>query len=156
MSENISSGHPQQGEACDSAHEQPALRSKDAEMSEKDPSTNDTSPEELENGSPSPSISETQQSDHERDIVFWDGPADSANPLNWSTTKKGVNLSVLSAMTFLTPLASSFFAPGIPELMREFGSDSSFLATFVVSVYILGWALGPLVCYYAGLLRFTG
>ncbi len=30
------------------------------------------------------------------------------------------------------------FAPGVPQLMEEFGSDSPELAAFVVSVYVLG------------------
>ena len=37
------------------------------------------------------------------------------------------------------------FAPGVSELMREFKSDNLELASFVVSVYVLGFAFGPLV-----------
>lgn len=37
------------------------------------------------------------------------------------------------------------FAPGVPDIMREFGSTNENLATFVVSVYVLGFALGPLI-----------
>lgn len=37
------------------------------------------------------------------------------------------------------------FAPGVPELMIEFGSKSSELASFCVSVYVLGFAAGPMV-----------
>lgn len=33
---------------------------------------------------------------------------------------------------------------GIPELMREFNSSSSVLASFVVSIYVLGYAIGPM------------
>lgn len=29
-------------------------------------------------------------------------------------------------------------APGVPQIMKEFGNDSPELAAFVVSVYILG------------------
>lgn len=36
------------------------------------------------------------------------------------------------------------FAPGVPELMIEFKSTSSELASFCVSVYILGFAAGPM------------
>ena len=36
------------------------------------------------------------------------------------------------------------FAPGVPELMEEFKSKNVLLASFVVSVYILGFAIGPL------------
>lgn len=44
-----------------------------------------------------------------------------------------------------SPLASSMFAPGIPRVMRDFHSNSDSLATFVVSVYVLGFAIGPLL-----------
>lgn len=44
-----------------------------------------------------------------------------------------------------SPLASSMFAPGIPQVMRDFHSNSESLATFVVSVYVLGFAIGPLL-----------
>jgi multidrug resistance protein len=36
------------------------------------------------------------------------------------------------------------FAPGVPEVMREFHSTSTTLASLVVSIYILGYAFGPL------------
>jgi MFS family permease len=37
------------------------------------------------------------------------------------------------------------FAPGVPALMTEFGSRSSELGSFCVSVYVLGYATGPMV-----------
>lgn len=37
------------------------------------------------------------------------------------------------------------FAPGVPQVMAEFKENSVLLATFVVSVYILGFAFGPLI-----------
>lgn len=40
---------------------------------------------------------------------------------------------------------SSMFAPGVPDIMRDFDSTSPNLATFVVSVYVLGFAFGPLL-----------
>ena len=43
------------------------------------------------------------------------------------------------------PLASSMFAPGVPEVMTEFKSSNELLASFVVSVYVLGYAFGPLL-----------
>lgn len=75
-------------------------------------------------------------------IVFWDGDDDPENPQNWSNGLKWGNIACLSALTFLTPLASSMFAPGVPQVMREFGTESQTLATFVVSIYVLGFAFG--------------
>lgn len=77
-------------------------------------------------------------------IVWWDGDNDPQNPLNFSPLLKGLNICIISGICFVTPLGSSMFAPGVPELMREFQSDSVLLAGFVVSVYILGFAVGPL------------
>jgi len=78
-------------------------------------------------------------------IVDWDGPNDPANPMNWGRKKVVMCTFILSLLTLLSPLASSMFAPGVPEVMAEFKSDSTTLAEFVVSVYLLGFAIGPLV-----------
>lgn len=37
------------------------------------------------------------------------------------------------------------FAPGVPDIMVEFKSSNENLATFLVSVYVLGFAFGPLL-----------
>lgn len=37
------------------------------------------------------------------------------------------------------------FAPGVPDIMREFNTTNENMATFVVSVYVLGFAFGPLL-----------
>ncbi|KAG8525233.1 uncharacterized protein KY384_008877 [Bacidia gigantensis] len=78
-------------------------------------------------------------------VVDFDGPDDPQNPRNWSAKKKWANITVISSITFLTPLASSMFAPGILEVMTEFHSTNEQLAAFVVSIYVLGYAAGPVV-----------
>ena len=85
----------------------------------------------------------TQTKDQgDANLVGWEGPDDPANPYNWPTWRKVVNGGLISLLALVTPLASSFFAPGVPELMEEFHSDSDLLAGFVVSVYVLGFAFG--------------
>ena len=37
------------------------------------------------------------------------------------------------------------FAPGVPQAMLEFHSTNANLETFVVSIFVLGFAIGPLV-----------
>ncbi|EEY21521.1 benomyl/methotrexate resistance protein [Verticillium alfalfae VaMs.102] len=88
-------------------------------------------------------------------LVDWDGPDDPENPMNWHDRQKWLNIGLISLLTFVTPLVrriqdhhttgSSMFAPGIPAIMVQFGETSSITATFVVSVYILGFAFGPLI-----------
>ncbi|QDS77377.1 hypothetical protein FKW77_005756 [Venturia effusa] len=98
---------------------------------------------------PIPSIhekpkTESQEQD-DANVVWWEGPDDLENPLNWSSKRKWAAIGMVSLVTFLTPLGSSIFAPGVPLVMEEFGSDSQILEGFVVSVYVLGFAFGPLI-----------
>lgn len=79
--------------------------------------------EDPEKSSPQATTAQDEASTDDPNDVYWDGPDDTANPLNWSSAKKLLNIFILSAMTFLTPLASSMFAPSVPEVMREFHSD---------------------------------
>jgi hypothetical protein len=83
--------------------------------------------------------------DDDPDIVFWDSPTDTVNPMNWSPKKKWGTVLLVSCITFLTPLASSMFAPGVPDVMETFHSTDNMLEGFMVSVYVLGFAFGPLI-----------
>lgn len=87
---------------------------------------------------------EVSTEEDDSNIVWWDGPDDPSNPLNFKPWMKVLNITLVSAICFVTPLGSSMFAPGVPELMKEFKSDNLELASFVVSVYVLGFAVGPL------------
>jgi multidrug resistance protein len=70
---------------------------------------------------------------------------DPHNPYNWTTKKKWSNGGLLSALTLVTPLASSMFAPAIPEVLQDFKVTNTTIASFVVSIYVLGYAIGPLL-----------
>ncbi|KAI4627522.1 uncharacterized protein J4E87_004086 [Alternaria ethzedia] len=110
-----------------------------------------TGERDVEKGNGSGSISSADQPDAEEEperdpnVVDFDGPNDPENPMNWKTSKKWGMVALISAITFLTPLASSQFAPGVPEVMRDFNSTSDLLEGFMVSVYVLGFAFGPLI-----------
>jgi len=79
--------------------------------------------------------------------VWWNEPEneDPENPMNWPGWKKWGNVAILSFVTLITPLASSMFAPGVPAVMKEFHESEEMLATFVISVYLLGFTFGPLL-----------
>jgi len=107
---------------------------------------------DLEKGEAAASLSSEEVSpdgneDDDPNIVFWDGPDDPQNPMNWRPMKKWGTVTLVSAITFLTPLASSMFAPGVPEVMKTFNSTDSMLEGFMVSVYVLGFAFGPMSMY---------
>jgi hypothetical protein len=77
-------------------------------------------------------------------IVTWDGPDDPENPVNWSSLKRWTLITLVSAVTLVAGLSSSIFAPGVPELMTEFSSTNATLGSFVVTIYVLGLATGPI------------
>jgi hypothetical protein len=93
---------------------------------------------------PQKGTTEVINAEHDPNIIDWEDN-ESGNPYNWTPKKKWLNIAVLSALTLLTPLGSSFFAPAVPRVMADFNSTSELEATFVVSVYLLGFAFGPIL-----------
>ncbi|RKL09260.1 hypothetical protein BFJ68_g9204 [Fusarium oxysporum] len=79
------------------------------------------------------------------DSIAWSGADDPENPKNWSNKRKWLNITVLSLLTVVTPLGSSMFAPGIPSIMAEFHETSPNAATFILSIYVLGFVFGPIL-----------
>ncbi|KAH7149750.1 major facilitator superfamily domain-containing protein [Dactylonectria estremocensis] len=93
----------------------------------------------------STSVDQDEPAPRDPNIVDWDGPDDPDNPQNWSSGKKVMTVAFVSSVTFVTPLASSIFAPSLEQVMTEFGSTDQQLASFILSVYLLGYCFGPLV-----------
>ncbi|KAK2612517.1 MFS transporter fsa7 [Conoideocrella luteorostrata] len=79
------------------------------------------------------------------DVVDWDSPDDPANPLNWTSAKKNLHVILVSLFTLVANLAATMFAPGAQELAEEFHITSTTVESMTVSLYVLGFALGPLV-----------
>lgn len=77
-------------------------------------------------------------------IVGWEHQDDPAMPLNFPRYKKWVIVGLLSAITFVTPFASSILAPGIGSLSKEFGNENETVGSMSVSIYLLGYCVGPL------------
>jgi hypothetical protein len=118
----------------------------DADVATCDGTYNASAAKEAQIGVTSTTTSEKAE-DLDPNIVDWEHPVseDPANPMNWPAWKKWMNIAIVSWITLITPLASSMFAPGVPQVLKDFHSNSATLATFVVSVYLLGFAFGPMV-----------
>lgn len=82
--------------------------------------------------------------DLDRGIVGWDGQDDPKNPQNFTRSRQYWIICLLALVTFMTPLASSILAPGIKYYSAEFGNQSTTLGAMPVSIYLLGYAIGPL------------
>lgn len=68
---------------------------------------------DLEKGAPASLREQDGQDEHPPDnsnqdpnVVDWDGPDDPENPLNWSLKKKGILITSISVITFLTLVVS--------------------------------------------------
>lgn len=65
-------------------------------------------------------------------------------PFNFSTTRKWTWVWLLSAVTFVTPFSSSILSPAIHQLLSEFGVASPIIGSMTVSIFLLGYAVGPI------------
>jgi len=83
-------------------------------------------------------------SDLAASIVGWDGQDDPHMPLNFPNRKKWLIVGLVSAITFITPFASSILAPGITGLNEEFHNTNEIVGAMTVSIYLLGYVIGPL------------
>ncbi|KZV92021.1 MFS general substrate transporter [Exidia glandulosa HHB12029] len=72
----------------------------------------------------------------------WEDDPD--NPRNWPLTKKWTILGVVSLYTLVAPLASSMLAPGLEDLARHYDITNSTVVALTLSIFLLGFALGPL------------
>ncbi|EAU33865.1 conserved hypothetical protein [Aspergillus terreus NIH2624] len=102
-------------------------------------------PSALEKGPKEEERSQDDEKERDPDIVDFEGPDDPENAMNWPTRKKMRQLVLMAFNTFITPLASSMFAPGVGDVMRDFHSTDQMLASFVVSVFVLGYMVGPFI-----------
>jgi MFS family permease len=77
-------------------------------------------------------------------IVGWEAQDDPEMPLNFAKTRKWLLLSLIACITFMSPFASTIFALGVPEMDRDFHNTSTILSSLTISVFVLGFAVGPL------------
>jgi multidrug resistance protein len=87
--------------------------------------------------------SEKQVQVQEPAVDEWANDPDNAR--NWPLARKWVAVAVVSLYTFVTSLTSSMMAPGLPEVALRYHIESPTLIALTLSIYLLSFALGPLV-----------
>lgn len=65
-------------------------------------------------------------------------------PLNLPQARKWLLVGLLSGITLVTPFASSILSPGISSLMKDFGETDAIVGAMTVSIYLLGYVVGPM------------
>ncbi|KAL0577543.1 hypothetical protein V5O48_004441 [Marasmius crinis-equi] len=79
-------------------------------------------------------------------FVSWDGPNDPDNPRNWSKKQRWTVTLVVSLFTFISPVGSSISSPSLPAISRELNiAPGSILENMTLSIFVLAYALGPLI-----------
>ncbi|KAJ8130782.1 hypothetical protein O1611_g2847 [Lasiodiplodia mahajangana] len=121
--------------------------------------TRSASHEEHEKSTPSIQEKDLEQNTHKsrlryellpvtnlnENIIGWDSQDDATIPFNFSPWDKWLWVGLLSVMTLLTPFASSILSPAITTLDEEFHNDNEVVGSTTVSIYLLGYVVGPII-----------
>lgn len=91
-----------------------------------------------------PSLPPPHPNEEGSDLVDWDGPQDPENPQNWSSKFKWYTIMILACMTFVVSFGSSVWSTATVVTAEEFGVSQEVMI-LGVTLYVVGFALGPLV-----------
>jgi DHA1 family multidrug resistance protein-like MFS transporter len=89
-------------------------------------------------------VPEPQPTEERNDLVDWEGPNDPENPQNWSRKYRWWMIMILAFMTFVVSFASSVFSTATVVTAEQFGVSQEVMI-LGVSLYVVGFAVGPLV-----------
>ncbi|XXG99253.1 hypothetical protein Hte_005590 [Hypoxylon texense] len=112
------------------------------------PAANDegsSTPKESEPGDDGVAAAILPLSDLDNSVVGWESQDDPKMPLNFSAARKWVVVWSLAAITFMSPFSSSVLAPAIEYINKDFHNTNAIEGTLPVSIYLLGYATGPLL-----------
>ncbi|CRG89867.1 putative transporter C1529,01 [Talaromyces islandicus] len=77
--------------------------------------------------------------------VDWDGPDDAADPRNWKTLMRLAQIIPSGVFSLNMTLAATMFAPGVEQVVQEFGITTSIVATMLLTIYVLGFGAGVVI-----------
>jgi MFS family permease len=77
-------------------------------------------------------------------IIGWESQDDPELPYNFSSWHKWTWVWLLSAITLLTPFATSILSPAINIVDKEFDNPDAFVGSMTVSIYLFGYVVGPI------------
>ncbi|KAH9995358.1 major facilitator superfamily transporter [Xylariaceae sp. FL0662B] len=78
-------------------------------------------------------------------LVTWSGPDDPTNPKNWPFSRKWVAVFIVSTFTLIAPVSSSMVAPSLTIIGEELDIPEAFMRNLVLSIFLLAYAIGPLI-----------
>ncbi|KAI1112447.1 major facilitator superfamily domain-containing protein [Nemania sp. NC0429] len=90
-------------------------------------------------------IDTTAPNPNDPNLVTWTGPDDPQNPKNWNYSKKWAAVFTVSLFTLISPISSSLVAPALGKIADELDITRDFEKNLTLSIFILAYAVGPLV-----------
>ncbi|KAI8623891.1 major facilitator superfamily domain-containing protein [Xylariaceae sp. FL1651] len=90
-------------------------------------------------------VSTTAPNPNDPNLVTWTGPDDPKNPKNWPFSKKWAAVFTVSLFTLISPVSSSLVAPALEAIGEELGITEAFERNLTLSIFILAYAVGPLI-----------
>ncbi|KAG6916742.1 hypothetical protein DXG01_005562 [Tephrocybe rancida] len=67
---------------------------------------------------------------------------DPSNARNWALGRKWTATAIVSMYAFISPLASSMMAPGLPEIAHKYNITNSTVLAMTLSIFLLSFAFG--------------
>ncbi|KAI3329431.1 MFS general substrate transporter [Xylariaceae sp. AK1471] len=90
-------------------------------------------------------VDTTAPDPNDPNLVTWTGPDDPKNPKNWKYSKKWAAVFTVSLFTFISPVSSSLVAPALGKISDELNITQDFEKNLTLSIFILAYAVGPLI-----------
>ncbi|CAK7897392.1 multidrug resistance protein 1 [[Candida] anglica] len=89
-------------------------------------------------------FSQADSPNDKRIIVDWDGEDDPENPYNWPVFHKVFFICEIAFLTTSVYIGSAVYTPGVEQMMEEWGI-SRVQATLPLSLFVLGYGIGPMI-----------
>ncbi|KAL9622034.1 MAG: hypothetical protein Q9160_003533 [Pyrenula sp. 1 TL-2023] len=100
--------------------------------------------EKIAESLPSHLPQQPEQPVKDSNLVEWDGPDDPENPMNWGKARKWVLTMSMAFMNMNITFASSVFSTATTVVAKQFDISLE-VSTLGTSLFVLGFALGPLI-----------
>lgn len=113
-------------------------------FSDKDEEDDGAAPASSHANQPSSHPGQPGAEEERTDLVDWNGPQDPDNPQNWSSVYKWQAIMMLAFMTFVVSFGSSVWSTATTVTAEQFGVSQEVMI-LGVTLYVVGFALGPLV-----------
>ncbi|KAB2575943.1 Major facilitator superfamily [Lasiodiplodia theobromae] len=128
-----------------SENEKPDGHSSTSNLEKSDAEEQNDLPKDIERGVDRDNQNESgSEETRDPNLVEWD-PNDPENPLNWPSFKRTGHVVLASVAALFANITSTAFAPAAAQVVEEFNITDSTVTALTVSIYLLGFAVGPLI-----------